>query len=76
MIFWQHLSCFSDYSYRVFGQDTYVVREDKKGKGLAKLYLLDNYGGSVNVFEKEKRAFYKLDDLWSDAKLTVYKDYN
>ena len=48
---------FSDYAYRVFGQDTYVVREDKKGKGLAKLYLLDNYGGSVNVFEKEKIHF-------------------
>ena len=48
---------FSDYAYRVFGQDTYVVREDKKGKGLAKLYLLDNYGGSVNVFEDEMIKF-------------------
>lgn len=48
---------FYDYVYWVFWQDTYVVQEDKKGKSLAKLYLLDNFGGSVNVFEKEKINF-------------------
>ena len=36
--------------------------------------ILDYFDIIVHVFEKEKRAFYKLDELWSDAKLTVYKD--
>jgi len=36
--------------------------------------ILDYFDIVVHVFEKEKRAFYKLDELWSDAKLTVYKD--
>ena len=36
--------------------------------------ILDYFDIIVHVFEKEKRAFYKLDELWADAKLTVYKD--
>jgi ribosome-associated protein len=36
--------------------------------------ILDYFDIIVHVFEKDKRAFYKLDELWSDAKLTVYND--
>ena len=36
--------------------------------------IIDYFDIIVHIFEKEKRAFYKLDELWSDAKLTVYKD--
>lgn len=36
--------------------------------------LLDYFSVVVHVFSEEKRAFYNLDDLWSDAKTTSYAD--
>lgn len=36
--------------------------------------LLDYFSVIVHVFSAEKRAFYNLDDLWSDAKVTKYND--
>lgn len=36
--------------------------------------LLDYFSVVVHVFSKEKREFYNLDDLWSDAKITSYDD--
>lgn len=36
--------------------------------------LLDYFSVVVHVFSAEKREFYNLDDLWSDAKITSYND--
>ncbi|MGH1337594.1 MAG: ribosome silencing factor [Aureispira sp.] len=36
--------------------------------------LLDYFSVVVHVFSAEKREFYNLDDLWSDAKITRYDD--
>lgn len=36
--------------------------------------LLDYFSVVVHVFSAEKREFYNLDDLWSDAKITRYED--
>lgn len=36
--------------------------------------LLDYFSVVVHVFSAEKREFYNLDDLWSDAKITSYED--
>ena len=34
--------------------------------------ILDYFDIVIHIFNKEKRAFYKLEELWEDAKLTVY----
>lgn len=34
--------------------------------------LLDYFSIVIHIFSGEKRAFYNLDDLWSDAKVTKY----
>ncbi len=36
--------------------------------------LIDYFSVVVHVFSAEKRAFYNLDDLWSDAKITSFED--
>ncbi len=38
-------------------------------------WVLVDYGDIVaHIFYKEKRYYYQLEELWSDAKLTEYKD--
>jgi len=36
--------------------------------------LVDYFTTVVHVFHPEKRAFYELEDLWSDAQFTEYAD--
>jgi ribosome-associated protein len=36
--------------------------------------LLDYFDIVVHVFIDEKRAFYGIEDLWSDAEITIIKD--
>ena len=36
--------------------------------------LLDYFNVVIHIFDKEKRNFYDLEGLWSDAKITQYKD--
>ena len=35
---------------------------------------MDYFDVIVHVFQEKKRAFYNIEDLWGDAKLTTYKD--
>jgi len=46
----------------------------KEGKNTATWILLDYSDVVVHIFQKAYRDFYKLEDLWADAKLTKHED--
>ena len=43
-------------------------------EGTKSWMLIDYFSVIVHVFSEEKRGFYSLDDLWSDAEITAYED--
>ena len=45
-----------------------------EGKANREWILMDYYDVIVHVFLKDKRAFFKLEELWGDAKFTVIPD--
>ncbi len=45
-----------------------------EGKTGGKWVLVDYFDTVVHVFYKETRAYYDLDDLWSDAEITHYEN--
>ncbi|HAF27575.1 MAG TPA: ribosome silencing factor [Bacteroidales bacterium] len=46
----------------------------KEGLNNATWVLLDYSDVVVHIFQKEYRDFYKLEELWADAKITQYDD--
>jgi ribosome-associated protein len=46
----------------------------KEGLNNATWVLLDYSDVVVHIFQKEYRDFYKLEELWADAKLTAHDD--
>ncbi len=44
----------------------------KEGERVARWVCIDYYSTVVHVFYRETRAFYELEDLWSDATFTEY----
>lgn len=44
----------------------------KEGERVARWICIDYYATVVHVFYRETRAFYELEDLWSDATFTEY----
>lgn len=45
-----------------------------EGQSQADWVLLDYFDVVVHVFQREKRDFYQLEELWSDGKVTRYDD--
>lgn len=45
-----------------------------EGTGSARWVLVDYFSTIVHIFHPETRAFYELEDLWSDAKITYYEN--
>jgi ribosome-associated protein len=45
-----------------------------EGKSNREWILLDYYDVIVHVFKKDKREFYKLEELWGDAQFTYIDD--
>ena len=40
----------------------------------AQWILVDYFETVIHIFHPEKRAFYEIEELWSDAKHTEYED--
>ncbi|NND33014.1 MAG: ribosome silencing factor [Saprospiraceae bacterium] len=45
-----------------------------EGAMAARWILVDYFSTIVHVFHPETRAFYEIEDLWSDAKVTYYEN--
>ncbi len=45
-----------------------------EGVGQSEWAIIDYSNVIVHVFLKEKRAYYQLEDLWSDAKVETFED--
>jgi len=45
-----------------------------EGQNTGNWMLMDYFNVVVHVFSKEKREFYNLESLWSDAIITRYED--
>jgi len=45
-----------------------------EGRENSEWILLDFFSVIVHVFQKDQRAFYKLEDLWSDGKFQLLAD--
>lgn len=50
----------------------HIVRQ--QGRENAFWIILDYTDIVVHIFQTEQRAFYRLEDLWADAKKTTYND--
>ena len=51
-----------------------IISEHFEGQRNATWILLDYFNVVVHVFHPESRAFYELEDLWSDAIFTEYQN--
>lgn len=45
-----------------------------EGTGSARWVLVDYFSTIVHIFHPESRAYYELEDLWSDAEITYYEN--
>ncbi|MBP6386249.1 MAG: ribosome silencing factor [Pseudarcicella sp.] len=55
-------------------QKTQTHPRSFEGKENKEWILVDYYDVVVHVFKKDKRSFYRLEDLWGDAEITRFED--
>ena len=63
-----HVSALSDYAFEIV-KKTFGINPHKiEGYTNAEWILMDYFDVVVHIFQKEKRSFYRLDELWSDGR--------
>ena len=58
---------------RIF-QELGIKPNHSEGKLGKNWLLIDYFSVIVHVFSREKREFYNIEDLWSDANVTTFED--
>jgi len=64
----------SDNIYRKMKDNFGVSPTHIEGSGNSHWVLVDYFDTVVHIFHPEARAFYELEDLWSDAELTYIEE--
>ncbi len=64
----------SDNIYRRLKSEAAIGAAHVEGQRNARWICMDYFSTVVHVFYKESRAFYELEDLWSDAISTEYEN--
>lgn len=62
-----HVSALSDAVFETVKKATGLNPHKVEGYNNAEWILMDYFDVVVHIFQKEKRAFYRLDELWSDG---------
>ena len=62
-----HVSALSDAVFETEKKATGLNPHKVEGYNNAEWILMDYFDVVVHIFQKEKRAFYRLDELWSDG---------
>ncbi|MBO7100455.1 MAG: ribosome silencing factor [Bacteroidales bacterium] len=62
-----HVSALSDTVFEVVKKATGLNPHKVEGYNNAEWILMDYFDVVIHIFQKEKRAFYRLDELWSDG---------
>lgn len=64
-----HVSALSDAVYETVKKATGMAPHKVEGYNNAEWILMDYFDVVVHIFQKDKRAFYRLDELWSDGEV-------
>lgn len=67
-----HVSAISDGVFEVIKKATGQNPHKIEGYDNAEWILMDYFDVVVHVFQKEKREFFRLEELWADAKHIEY----
>jgi ribosome-associated protein len=64
----------TDSIYRKVKENLQITPSHIEGGLQSTWIVVDYFDTVVHVFQRETRAFYELEDLWSDGKATEYED--
>ena len=67
-----HVSALSDHVHEVVKKATGLNPSKVEGYMNAEWILMDYFDVVVHIFQKERRDFYRLEELWGDAERTPY----
>ncbi len=67
-----HVKAISDSIFKRVKEEQLTAPVHTEGSANAKWVLMDYFNTVVHVFYPETRAFYEIENLWADAKITEF----